>query len=315
MFKALNGNREEVNIEHVKQDCEYFCPICKGLVIPKAQKSLNVAAHFAHKNRKQCDTFSHDMSEWHKKWQSIFPVRNQEVALPFENPCHRADVLAYGYVIEFQHSPISIEEFDERNSFYTSLGKKVIWIFDVNEKYENDKFELQETKYEYAGKYTSYDGRIKNKWIVNEYRIGTLMTGHCGPFDDYDVNDLIDYKYGRNDKATKHKCHEWRWINPLKTFRNYHPQVNVDIILFLEYEPDKLQKIIWCDDKINVDICADIEEDFHEYGYEFMEKLSHDLSIYLKYRDKIIIKSDFSYFTGAEYTTRELLMAIKDRNL
>jgi len=64
------------------------------------------------------------MSDWHKAWQSIFPLKNQEVPLPFDKPCHRADVLAYGYVIEFQHSPISVEEFDERNLFYTSLEKK-----------------------------------------------------------------------------------------------------------------------------------------------------------------------------------------------
>ena len=41
---------------------------------------------------------------------------------------HRADVLIEDkkVVYEFQHSSLSAEEFEDRNSFYNSLGYKVI---------------------------------------------------------------------------------------------------------------------------------------------------------------------------------------------
>ena len=143
---------------------KYVCPICKNDMIIKNGKI--VTPHFAHKSRKKCDTFSQDMSEWHKDWQNVFPKENQEYVLrlnltteqylwaaeengflenipdeyysmddndPIEI-VHRADVCISGYVIEFQHSPISCEEFNERNWFYRSCEKKVIWIFDFTEK-------------------------------------------------------------------------------------------------------------------------------------------------------------------------------------
>ncbi len=37
-------------------------------------------------------------------------------------------------VVDFQHSPISADEFFERNSFYTKAGYRVAWVFDVADK-------------------------------------------------------------------------------------------------------------------------------------------------------------------------------------
>lgn len=39
-------------------------------------------------------------------------------------------------MIEFQHSPISIEEIDERNKFYNAAGYSVAWVFDVQEQFD-----------------------------------------------------------------------------------------------------------------------------------------------------------------------------------
>ena len=81
------------------------------------------------------------MSEWHMSWQKLFPHKNREVVIKSENEIHRADVLCFGTVIEFQHSPISKSEFSRRNKFYTDAGKKVVWIFDLTELYTgNDEF-------------------------------------------------------------------------------------------------------------------------------------------------------------------------------
>lgn len=74
------------------------------------------------------------MSDWHYDWQNQFPVDNQEVVFKLDNKIHRADVFINDTVLEFQHSPISEDEFNDRNSFYNNLGYKVVWIFDAVEK-------------------------------------------------------------------------------------------------------------------------------------------------------------------------------------
>lgn len=181
MFMAFIKNTDHrVYIDEAileNKEGKYVCPICRGKLIVK-NGHIN-AAHFAHESLNECDTFSSDMSEWHKAWQEIFPRRNREVVLErtltnvqyegaarvyhFSNMTyekfieykestqrkeliirHRADVLACGYAIEFQHSPISSKEFNERNWFYISCGYKVIWIFDFIEEYEDGRIMLTE---------------------------------------------------------------------------------------------------------------------------------------------------------------------------
>lgn len=169
MFFALNKDtNKRVTIEEaIEEKSKYVCPICKQDVLIRNGKIK--ISHFAHKT-KCTESFTKDMTEWHKNWQDVFPKENQEVvvectislrdfvrasgkynfrydirtkdeyALTKNNPetpiplKHRADVLINDYVIEFQHSPISFEEFNERNWFYNYCGYKVIWIFDMQDK-------------------------------------------------------------------------------------------------------------------------------------------------------------------------------------
>ena len=73
-------------------------------------------------------------------WQDCFPIEKQEVILESEGKKHIADVLIEDHktVIEFQHSKLLIDEFRDRNSFYKSLGYKVIWIFDrIGDSFED----------------------------------------------------------------------------------------------------------------------------------------------------------------------------------
>lgn len=142
MFTALNKDGNKVAIEDAKKGEEYFCPICNGkLQIKDGQIKVK---HFAHVSLQDCDDFSSDMSEWHRKWQKQFPLKNREVIIEHNGEKHRADVLACGYVIEFQHSPISCEEFNRRNNFYTRAGKKVVWIFDLTVEKENGQLRCVE---------------------------------------------------------------------------------------------------------------------------------------------------------------------------
>ena len=135
MFVAQNELGQKVYAtETLPKDDKYYCPLCKKEVRLRAG-SINVP-HFAHINSQDCDDFSSDMSEWHREWQSLFPKGNREYIIEHHDEKHRADVCCYSTVIEFQHSPISEEEFWRRNEFYTAAGYKVVWIFDMIDLYD-----------------------------------------------------------------------------------------------------------------------------------------------------------------------------------
>ena len=64
---------------------------------------------------------------WHRNWKEAFPVSFREVCLWDEHTRqqHRADVYTpCGTALEFQNSPIGIEEMESREAFYPRL----VWI-------------------------------------------------------------------------------------------------------------------------------------------------------------------------------------------
>lgn len=135
MYIALNNKRKRIHIKNSRGTDRYYCPVCKEELITK--KGTINAHHFAHKSNSKCmekDGWHYDMSEWHYNWQSQFPIDNQEVIFKSNNKIHRADVFINNTVVEFQHSPISENEFKDRNEFYKNLGYKVIWVFDATDK-------------------------------------------------------------------------------------------------------------------------------------------------------------------------------------
>lgn len=130
--KDVNGNI--IWIEDAIKGNKYFCPKCNSELIVK-EGSINIK-HFAHKSLKDCDSWGSEMSKWHLDWQKRFPIECREVVINVGDKTHRADVCIGRYVIEFQNSPLSCAEFDERTKFYTDAGYKVIWIFNFKEKYD-----------------------------------------------------------------------------------------------------------------------------------------------------------------------------------
>ena len=232
---------------------DYVCPICNGKLILK-NGPVNVA-HFAHQNLNNCDSFSSDMSEWHKEWQNVFPKTNQEVVLslnitnkkyitaarnhsfadklyddmsyddflhyidkiPIEkmNIKHRADVLACGYVIEFQHSPISTREFNERNWFYTACGYKVIWIFDFVEQYETGRINYID---EWSNK---KDNGSKYRW----------------KFPSRIFRDFIPQDHKPQYRENEYGVKEW-WNGDITIFFQLYEED-------CEEENSSIEKIIW----------------------------------------------------------------------
>ena len=138
MFIALDKDNNKISIEQADKNAQYFCPQCGAPLIIKAVDSLAVKAHFAHRKGSDCDSFSHDMSDWHLDWQKKFPIENREVVIEKDGIKHRADVCINNTVIEFQHSPITAEEISQRNEFYLSCGYNMIWIFDANDQLKNE---------------------------------------------------------------------------------------------------------------------------------------------------------------------------------
>ena len=137
MYIASDEKQNKIYIEDATSSNSYFCPICNKPLIIRAQNSKLKRPHFAHKKDSQCsDLWKYDMSEWHFSWQEKFPIECREVVMENNGEKHRADIFLpdCNTVIEFQHSPISKEDFDKRNQFYSSCSHNLVWIFEATDK-------------------------------------------------------------------------------------------------------------------------------------------------------------------------------------
>ena len=134
---ALNSNGSRVFAQIAEKNQKYFCPVCGHHVILRRGEIKE--AHFAHESTVCRDNWNYDMSEWHYWMQSRFPAEQREVVTKHKGEIHRADIRCGNCVIEFQHSPISAEEIDERNSFYRAAGCNVAWVFDLQDAYNDGR--------------------------------------------------------------------------------------------------------------------------------------------------------------------------------
>ena len=139
MFFANDSNKNRIAINDYSDRQDYYCPLCGEKVI--AKRGTVRQHHFAHIRHTECDGWHYDMSEWHIQWQEMFPEEAREHVFEHNGKRHIADVFINDTIIEFQHSQLSCDEFEERNSFYISLGYRVFWVFDVCEEYDNEAIE------------------------------------------------------------------------------------------------------------------------------------------------------------------------------
>lgn len=143
MFFAVDENNAKVSIDNAEPDKDYYCPICGGKL--RQRRGDVRVPHFAHISACE-DNWNYDMTEWHKSWQEKYPEENREVVLRNKGQTHRADVLIASNVVEFQYSPISKSEFFERNRFYNACGYKVIWLFNMRDKWDEGLISEHEKK-------------------------------------------------------------------------------------------------------------------------------------------------------------------------
>lgn len=185
------GHRIDANKAIKREKC--YSPICRGLVVLK-KGEINVA-HFAHKNRGCIDNWNYDMSEWHKEKQNYFDIQYQEVVVESNDIKHRADILKDGVVIEFQHSPISASEFNDRNDFYTSCGYKVAWIFDVTDHINNE--ELFWNEYSTSKNVMKWKRPMRILKEINNLRISSNISIWLN-WDYQHIDENSDYIYRIN---------------------------------------------------------------------------------------------------------------------
>jgi len=131
-YALVNGIRTEP-----KKGLIGLCTGCNKDVIAKCGQIK--VHHWSHKNTKECDSFWEPETPWHREWKNHFPESFREVIFvdTQTNEIHRADVhTSSGVTIEFQNSPIALNELLSRDQFY----QKLIWV--VNGLKFKDHFEL-----------------------------------------------------------------------------------------------------------------------------------------------------------------------------
>jgi len=102
------------------------CPNCDRAMVAKCgQRRI---WHWSHLGKLECDHWWEPETEWHRLWKDHFPKEWQEVPHTAANgERHIADVKTVGgWVVELQHSPISLEERLSREAFYP----RMVWVVD-----------------------------------------------------------------------------------------------------------------------------------------------------------------------------------------
>ncbi|MBT4052870.1 MAG: hypothetical protein HOE73_07250 [Bacteroidetes Order II. Incertae sedis bacterium] len=120
-FSYVDGQRRVA-----EPDLKGVCDMCGGEMVPKCGKIR--IHHWAHRRGQDCDPWSGKETEWHREWKQEFPEHCREVTVTSDDDeKHRADVKTdSGLVIEFQHSPIKLEDRQIREAFY----KDMVWVVD-----------------------------------------------------------------------------------------------------------------------------------------------------------------------------------------
>lgn len=188
MFTAIDKSGNRVFIDDATKTEQYYCPACGSRLLVRQGKILS--AHFAHNGRKNCDLWqSGEMSDWHKKMQSLFPLDCQEVVLWNEGheECHIADALLKKRktVFEFQHSAISRQEFVERSFFFLQMGYAVVWVFDFQDESKPKRIYYTEEEYNPESK----EHYIHFVWPGSD-RV-RFLDGLSNSVDSY---ELLDYE-------------------------------------------------------------------------------------------------------------------------
>jgi len=143
-----------------------LCPQCKKVVIAKCG-SLNIW-HWAHECTAECDSWGEPETDWHFSWKLAFPEDCREIVIG----SHRADIRTHnGWVIELQHSAISIGEILEREISYGRMA----WVVDAEPFLNNLSLRPKETHLTFRWKWPRLSWAWAKKPLFLDMRDGTLF--------------------------------------------------------------------------------------------------------------------------------------------
>lgn len=248
MLRAQNSKGEYVYIEDANKEEEYICPFCGTEVKPR-QGKVN-AWTFAHLKNDGCYEYDYenDMSNWHIWWQEQFPTDYREIIINNNYGFkRRADVSLENVVIEFQHSPMTSEEFINRNRFYTSCGYKVIWLFDATdadiELIKTSDYDSLIYKWRYAPKTLNFfDPTVsRNVKVFIETEVDHIPEDQEN-FDLY-IEGAIESKY-----ETEIISIDWKPNDSLKYFASNNIYDAGGFIQYIYEYSKKNKKIIYKDE-------------------------------------------------------------------
>lgn len=232
MYYANDEQGIRVFIDAAEKKNSYFCPACGRRMIIKRGKIK--CHHFAHEAKSVCDPWynGNEKSLWHQEMQSMFLPEEQEVVVWNENGTvfHVADAIKQSQegpiVYEFQHSPISGDDFIERSSYYLNLGYRLVWIFDycTKSRPKNILFTEEQYIYKYRTLYRFvWPGRDRVK-LFDSYDMSSFLSEcECNNggklrvyfFVSTGLGEEIHYEYDIWDYE------KWEFVDPFRR-ENYY---------------------------------------------------------------------------------------------
>ncbi len=144
MRVAMDCNEQRVYADSVDKGTRCLCPACGETV--RLRRGMKNTAHFAHLPQSECPygKDKDNKSEWHIRMQDYFPREAQERRFRDDETgdVHIADVFLEdsNTVLEFQHSPISLDEFMKRTLFHANNGRRIVWLFDESSSSANSTY-------------------------------------------------------------------------------------------------------------------------------------------------------------------------------
>ena len=310
MYYGIDENGKRTYIDNSYKEKKYFCPLCNGILIRKAEGKIK-AHHFAHKRTSSCDSWEHPgMSEWHKEMQGHFPEKYREKYLTDNGEKHFADVFikrenGANIVFEFQHSQIKPEEFERRNQFYTYadantddqgniIKNLIIWVFDKScENQKNNKEALYIDLSDNSELFPSADTRTDNDCVkvLKEHRRIWAWTSYKAKIPEF----LDRSKAGR--PLYRKDIHINRDIIPEKGLyaqiywensNNFFENIKENVFVFFDVDQHKYARIensgkyMFLNEGLNDNIgnmyrfFIDMSADFHrEHAYYLHHNSNH----------------------------------------
>lgn len=284
MLKAKDKNGLVVYIDDADPAQQYYCQVCDQ---PVMQKRGEIRIHhFSHYSPHGthadivpcCDHWSYDMTEWHMGWQRRFSSDDIEKVLTAGKEKHIADLLINKIIVEFQHSPISLDDFNERNEFYTRLGYKVIWVFDLIEERENGR--IRDDDFEGSYKWTFV------KKLFREMNLAETKATIYFQFDDCE-----------DDCGVLERVKTlWDEGRVVKTDSRYALSISEFVQMVKENSPDLFEKLKPAPAPQKIENCFTVEELWKDsYSRMILKNKSNDSVIFVYGKDGKLIKD---YQTG-----------------